>query len=66
MPKSEYTQWVFNCSKSTMKTLEQGVQSVQSKQKRHQNDLIDMKTLRNIDVALVSLLLSLKRFYIFS
>ena len=28
--KSEYTQWVFTCSKPKMKTLEQGVQSVQS------------------------------------
>ena len=25
MQKSEYTQWVFSCSKSTMKTLEQVV-----------------------------------------
>ena len=30
MQKSEYTQWVFTCSKSTMKTLEQGAQSAQS------------------------------------
>ena len=33
--------------------------------KRHWNNLIDMKTLRNIDVALLSLLLTLKRFHSF-
>ena len=32
-----------------------------TKKKRHQND-IDMKTLRNIDIAVMSLLLTLKRF----
>ena len=30
MSKLEYPQQVFTCSKSTVKTLEQGVQSVQS------------------------------------
>ena len=34
--------------------------------KRHQNDLIDLKTLTNIDATLVSLLLTLKRFCTFS
>ena len=34
--------------------------------KRHQNDVIDLKTLANIDAALVSLLLTLKRFCTFS
>ena len=33
--------------------------------KRHRKDLIDMKTSRNIDAALVSLLLTLKRFPFF-
>ena len=37
-----------------------------SKKKTHRNDLIDMKTLRNIDIALLSLLLTLKRFNTFS
>ena len=66
MQKPEYTQWVFPCSKETMKTIEQGVESVQSKKKRYRNDLIELKTLTNIDVALVSLLLTLKRFCTFS
>ena len=35
-------------------------------QKRHRNDLIDIKILRNIDVALVSLMLTLKRVQNFS
>ena len=34
--------------------------------KRHQNNLIDMKTLRNIGIVLVSLLLTLKGFHVFS
>ena len=34
--------------------------------KKHRNDLIDMKTLRNIDVALVPVLLTFKRFHSFS
>ena len=34
--------------------------------KRHPNDLIDLKTLRNIVVTLVSLLLTSKRFHTFS
>ena len=34
--------------------------------KRHQNDLIDLKTLRNLEAILVSLLLTLKRFHKFS
>ena len=42
----------INCSKLT--------------KKRHQRDLTDIGTLRNVDVALVSLLLTLKRFYTFS
>ena len=33
--------------------------------KRHWNNLIDSRTLRNIDVALVSLLRTLKKFHIF-
>ena len=33
--------------------------------KRHRNDLIDMNTLRKIDVALVPQLLTLKRFHTF-
>ena len=49
---SEYTQWVFTCSKLT-KT-------------RHQSDPIDIRTSRNIDIALMSLLLTLKRFHTFS
>ena len=52
MLKSEYTQWVFSCSKSTMKTIEQGVSEVK---KRHLNNLIDLKKLTNNNVALVSL-----------
>ena len=34
--------------------------------KRHQNDLINIKTIRNIDVVLMSLLLALKRLHNFS
>ena len=34
-----FTHWAFTFSKSTIKTLEQGVKSVQSLQKRHQNDI---------------------------
>ena len=33
--------------------------------KRHRKDLIDMKASRNIDAAMVSLLLTLKRFHFF-
>ena len=45
MQKSEYTQWVFSCSKSTMKTLEQVVYLFKvNKKKQHQNNLTDMKT----------------------
>ena len=44
--------WCVICSKLT--------------KKRHQNDFIDMKTLKNIEIALVSLLLTLKRFHNFS
>ena len=67
MQKLEYTQWVFTYSKSTIKTLEQGnvIYSKLTKKKRHWNDLIDIKKLRNIDVTLVSLLLNLKRFQTF-
>ena len=52
MLKSEYTQWVFSCSKLTMKTIEQGVSKIK---KRYRNDLIDLKKLTNNNVALVSL-----------
>ena len=54
MHKSEYTRGVFTCSKPAIQILEQGVKSVQSWQK-HQNELIIMKTLRNIDDVLMSL-----------
>ena len=64
--KEQYIQWVFTCSKSTMKTLEQDCDLFKVNKKRHQNDLFDMKTLRNIDITLVSLFLTLKRFHIFS
>ena len=37
-----------------------------TKKKIHQSNLIDMKTLKNIDIALASLLLTLKRFHTFS
>ena len=39
---------------------------ISSKLKEHRNDLIDLKALRNINVTLVSLLLTLKRFQNFS
>ena len=65
-----YTQQVFICSKSTMEALEQDLQSVKGLQKRHQNNLIDMKALRNIDFALVSIVKAcvcyfLSNFYFF-
>ena len=65
MHKLEYTRRVFTinaqsriystCSRPAIWILEQGVKSVQSWQK-HQNDLIRMKILRNIDDVLMCLL----------
>ena len=52
--------------KANNKSLKQGVYTVLSYQKRHQDDLIDIGTLRNIDITLMSLLLTLKRFHTFS
>ena len=65
MHKSEYTRWLFTYSMPAIWILEQGVKSVQNEQK-HQNDLIGMNTLRNIDDVLMSLLLTLYRFRTFS
>ena len=48
------------------KSLKQGVYTALSYQKRHQDDLIDIRTLRNIDITLMSLLLTLKRFHSFA
>ena len=40
-----------------------GIYLFQVNKKRHQNDLIDMKALRNTDVALVSLFFSIRITY---
>ena len=41
--KSEYTQCVFTCWNSTIKTLERkGLQTVKVNEKRHQSDLTDI------------------------
>ena len=50
-------QHTFACTKSTTETLEKGLTCVESKQKRHQNDVTD--------VVLVSLWLTLNIFHIF-
>ena len=50
-------QAAFTCSKLTMETLEQCVKSLQSWQLRHQNDV------KEVDVVLVSLVLTLNRFH---
>ena len=54
MHKSEYTRRIVTSSRPAIQILE------------HQNDLISMKTLRNIDDAMMSLLLTLNRFHTFS
>ena len=54
MQKSEYSLWNKVCNLSKVK-------------KKHWNDLIDFKKdIRNIDLTLVSLLLTLKKLHTFS
>ena len=53
----QVTQLTFDCSNSTIETLEKGVKYVQSLQYKHQNDIID--------VILVFLWLTLNILYIF-
>ena len=65
MQKSIYAADIY-VFKVNNKSLKQGVYTTLSYQKRHQDDLIDIGTLRNIDITLMSLLLTLKRFHTFS
>ena len=66
MQNSDYMQWVFTSSKSTIKAKTRCVNFPKLTKKRHQSNLIDIGTLRNIEFALMSLLLTLRRFHTFS
>ena len=42
------TQLAFTCSKSTIRTLENGMKYVQSQQYKHQNDVIDHSAILSV------------------
>ena len=57
--KSEYTERVFTCSKPRIKAESKVCKLPKLTKKGHQSDLTDIGTLRNIDITLISLLLTL-------